>query len=345
MNLYTELVESGQGRSRYAMYGTPGRKLFTTLPDYPIRCLWAGDHRLFAVAGGSFLEVFQDGTSHLIGTVAPGTTPAQIFADAATPGTQVFITSAGQGYRSDGTGVFPVVAAATGTFLDGYFIAAQPNSKQFNISGINDPSSWNPLDFGIKQGWLSDNLSAVWMDHKLLWLFGFETTEVWYDSGNANFPFTPIQSGGFIQHGCTAPFSPAQVGESIMYLAGDMEGGNWVAQTQGLVPNRVSNHAMEFALSNYSETQDAVGYGYQDAGLHFFYYVLHFPIRQTRRGCTIWSPGNGTSGDCGIPRRASTTWTSRRFSTPMVHGRPTRRRGIHFTYDARAKRKHLHPEQ
>lgn len=329
-NLFAEVIESGEGRERFCLYSSPGRQFFTSLPDAPVRCLWAGDHRLFAIAGGTLFEIFEDGTFHNLASVAPGTTPAQIFASVSTGGgTTLFITSAGQGYNFNGTVITPVIAAGTGTFLDGYAIAAQPNSKQFNISGIDDFSTWNPLEFGVKEGW-PDNIAAVYADHELLWLLGFETTEVWYDSGAANFPFTRIQSGGFIQHGCVAPFSVAKCGESIMWLAGDQFGAGWVIQAQGLVVSRVSNHAMEYAISQYSEIQDAFAYGYQDGG-HFFW-LITFPTADAtwvydlttgqwhRRG--LWDPSLGVfHADLHAGCLAYGSWPTN----------PTT--GIHFTGD------------
>lgn len=275
VELFPENAESGHGKSGSvaSLVGRPGTVNFGVAPlsDSPVRCLWAGDNRLFAVSGGTFFEVFQDGTFHNRGAVNVSASPAQILLN----GTQAFITSGGQGYIDNGVAISAVIPASTGTFMDGYFIAAQPNSNKFNISALNDGSSWDPLDFGVKQGY-PDAISAIYAAFEQLWIFGFDTTEVWYDSGAANFPFQRIP-GGLINYGCYAPFSVAIMENAIMWLGGASFTGHGVVYlAQGLVPQRVSNHALEYKIQNeYGNIQDAVGYTYQDSGHHF--YVLSFP--------------------------------------------------------------------
>jgi hypothetical protein len=196
-------------------------------------------------------------------------------------GVEVFIVSGGQGYLAyiaapgDPVTIIPVIPASTGTFMDGYYIAAQPNSNHFNISALNDGSSWDPLDYGVKQGY-PDNIANITAAFEQLWIFGYDTTEVWYDSGAANFPFQRIP-GGLIEYGCYAPYSVAIMENSIMWLGGASFSGHGVVyQTNGLVPTRVSNHTLEYKIQNvYGDITDAVAYCYQDSGHHF--YVLNFP--------------------------------------------------------------------
>ncbi len=51
VNLYPEFVESGTGKAKVVLYGTPGLGLFTTLAQSPIRGMFATDTRLFVAAG------------------------------------------------------------------------------------------------------------------------------------------------------------------------------------------------------------------------------------------------------------------------------------------------------
>jgi hypothetical protein len=55
-------VESGAGRNRYKFKRTPGLQVFCALPKTPIRGIFPGENRLFAVAGNSFYEIFSNGT-------------------------------------------------------------------------------------------------------------------------------------------------------------------------------------------------------------------------------------------------------------------------------------------
>jgi len=272
INLLPEQDQSGQGKNAFILRGTPGRTLFGTIDDSPVNGLFAGENRLFAVAGAGLYEVFSDGTSTLLGAVTRATNPAQMVLN----GNQLFVTSGGDGFVATGTTVVPVVPGATNTFIDRYGIVSRPNTSEFAISAIDDFLTWDPLDFDVKSGY-PDHLSAVFADKKLLWLFGFDTTEIWQDTGAANFPFQLIPNA-LIENGA-APWSIAKVGESLMWLVIGKNGAGWVAQAFGQTPKRVSNHAIETAIQGYTRagttTIDAVAYSYQENG-HTFY-VLTFP--------------------------------------------------------------------
>jgi hypothetical protein len=313
------------------LYGRPGRKLFVPLPKSPLRCLWGGDNRGFAVAGDSLYE-FAINTTDIngaaitgkvltdygfVGLPNPPTQPAQIFSNQ----NQLFVVSNGQGYLLDGSkgpGPIPVVAAAYGAYLDGYFIAQQPGnaslgipSNQFNLSGLLDGSMWDPLDFATKQG-SPDALSAIYADHEELWLLGQKTTEVWYDSGAANFPLQRIQ-GAFIEQGCWAPYSVAAGDNTIFWLGGSVRGVGIVWRAVGYTPTRVSNHAIETAIAEYwykygdIGIDNAVGRCEEDRG-HTFY-RLDFPTP----GKT-WLYDIGESAAAGVAE-----WHERDYRAPATN--------------------------
>ncbi len=284
INLYCEKIESGLGKggASFALYGTPGLGLVQTLPDSPLRGIWSNEASVYSVAGAT---LFQNstigsppgpGTQISIGMVNNAASPAQIIPN----GNELLIVSGGQAYDvfRDSLGVAHILAqvpAGTGTFIDGYFVVNIPFTNQFRISGINTGLTWDPLDVASKEGY-PDHIVAVFAAFEQLWLFGSDTTEVWYDSGAANFPFQRIPNA-LLEYGCTAPYSVAKVDNSVMWLGGASFSGHGVVyQANGLLPQRVSNHALEYLIQNqYGDISDAVGYCYQDSG-HTFY-VLSFP--------------------------------------------------------------------
>lgn len=277
INLYPERIESGQGKAgaQFVLYSKPGLSFpIANLPDHPNRGLWANEASLWAVSGGTLYEVLGGPIAPTVaGSVNIASSPAQIIPN----GNQLLVVSGGQGYvvNNGPLSVTPIIAASTGTFIDGYFVVSQPFSNQFNISNLNNGNIWDPLEFGVKQGY-PDHLAAVFAAFEQLWLFGTDTTEVWYDSGALNFPFQRIP-GGLIEYGCYAPYSVALVENTLMWLGGASFSGHGVVyQAQGLIPTRVSNHALEYLIQNvYGNIQDAVAYSYQDSGHSF--YVLSFP--------------------------------------------------------------------
>jgi hypothetical protein len=69
MNFYLEMIESQQGKSAAALYPTPGLKLFSALPEAPVRGQYQFGGRAFAVAGVSLYELMADGSYTNRGTV------------------------------------------------------------------------------------------------------------------------------------------------------------------------------------------------------------------------------------------------------------------------------------
>lgn len=220
-----------------------------------------------------------DGNDYVVLNVLP-TTP---------PGIALTLTTA----PPDATGVTWTIAAGgqvdgvTGGFLDGYFIVnrvptpqvAGDPGRQFNISGLMDGTSWNPLDFGVKEG-APDYIRSILCDHEELWLLGTETIEIWTNVGSqlvnglATFPFQRI-AGGFIRDGSSATWAPCSVGQTVCYLGSNGFGETIAYQATGLQPNRISTHAEEQHWNSLDyRVNDVFSYSYAEDG-HVFW-VLNF---------------------------------------------------------------------
>jgi hypothetical protein len=182
-------------------------------------------------------------------------------------------TSGGHGTEETGG----QVAAGTAAYLDTYGIFAAPQSNQWYITGIDDFTSCNPSDEADKEAY-PDHILAMLADHELLWIFGdLESTEIWQDVGAANFPFQRLQAGGVIHYGLAAQFSPVRLSiNGIAWMAFATSRGDVQAvYCQGLIPQRISTHAIEQTWRTYPTVEDAIGYTETDEGHEFW--VLHFP--------------------------------------------------------------------
>lgn len=268
-------------KSVYGMQLAPGKAPFSTLADTPIR----GQHqvlgRAFAVAGYGLYEIFSNGTSILRGSLLTNTGNVSMddngiqlcIVDGSTTGGFVFTFA---------TNVFaqitdPYFLGATSvTFIDGYFLFTKPNSGIYYLSALYNGLTGDPLLFATAEG-SPDNLLFARSLHKEIWLFGTNTIEVVSNTGGL-FPFTPNQ-GGFIEYGCAAPFSIAHMANTLFWLGNDPEGSGIVWMATGYTPVRISTFAVEFAIGQYGNISDAVGYTYQEEG-HFFY-VLNFTSANT----------------------------------------------------------------
>ncbi len=194
-------------------------------------------------------------------------------------GDQVMIVDGPNGYIYDGT-TFAKISDADfpgGTHvadIDGYFVVNKPDSDQFHISALRDGKTWAAADFARKERH-SDYIEALIVDHRELWLLGEHTTEIWYNTGNTDFPFEPV-SNGFIEWGIAAPHSLQKMDNGIVWLGQTHRGSGYVVRTRGYTPQVISTPWLEYEFNTYSTIKDAEAYVYQQAGHEF--YVLTFPL-------------------------------------------------------------------
>lgn len=282
INLYPEILES-KGASQAVFYGTPGLRRFLTFPTFPVRgstsLPGASSDYCYAVAGDTLYRVNGANDYTSLGTGLPralpgGTSPVSM----QTNGEQVAIAIAGQLWvYANGTlaQIDPDVVPGAGlvSYCDGYFIVNVPGTNKFFISGLFDATSWAALDFGGKTGF-PDLIVGQTCDHRELWLFGSRTTEIFWNSGNPNFPWERLQ-GPFIQSGLAAPMSLSRIDNTHFWLGQDERGSRMFWRADGYTPKRISTFAIEYALSTYERVDDAIAYSYQEKG--HTDYVVSFP--------------------------------------------------------------------
>jgi hypothetical protein len=278
VNLFPEIVPDG-GKQPAFLQRTPGLRKLLQFPTGPVRGLWTFGDYGYAVSGNRFYKIASDWTFEDKGGV-PGSNPVNMVDN----GTQLFIADGATGYiYNANTDVFaqitdPDFAGAVGVgFIDGYFVFNEPNSQKFWVTTLYDGSSVDPLDFASAEG-SPDNLVTLIVDHREVWLFGETSVEVWYNAGLPDFPLARIQ-GAFNEIGCQAAYSVAKLDNALFWLGKDARGNGIVYRSKGYTGERVSTHAVEWQIQQYSTLADAVAYTYQQDG-HAFY-VLNFPTANT----------------------------------------------------------------
>lgn len=274
VNMYPEMVPEG-GKQPAFLQRCPGLSLRATVGEGPIRGLWEHGNFLYVVSGSKFYAVTSTGTSIEKGDVA-GSGPVSM----ADNGTQIFIAADPTGYiyntRSDEFAEitdpdFP--GAAVVGYLDGYFVFVEPDSQRIWVTSLLDGTSVDPLDFVSAEG-DPDNVVSMIVDHREVWLFGNNSTEVWYNAGLSDFPLVRVQ-GAFNELGCAARYSVAKMNNQIYWLGKDARGQGMVYVANGYTGQRISTHAVEWQIQQYGTLTDAIGFTYQQDGHSF--YVLTFP--------------------------------------------------------------------
>jgi hypothetical protein len=174
---------------------------------------------------------------------------------------------------------FSVLPSTDGAFsggntcdiVDNYFVYDRPNSQQWGASNLLSPISSN-TSYSSKDG-APDNLVALIVDHREVYLMGEASSEVWVDVGAVPFPFQRIP-GTSTQHGIAAEFSLARLGNSFAYVSRNNRGQAQIMQMNGYMPTRISNHAVENSITN-KTIDDAIAWTYQLEGHEV--YVVSFP--------------------------------------------------------------------
>jgi len=278
VNLFPELVPEG-GKEPAFLQRAPGLRLLATLGAGPVRGLWQFGGFGYAVSGNTLYKITTAWTATALGTIA-NTGPVSMSDN----GTQLFVAANGPSYiYNASTNVFAQIAdpdfpgAVTVGYIDGYFVFNEPNSQKVWVTSLLDGAAIDPLDFASAEG-SPDGLVSLTVSNREIWLFGTNSTEVWYDAGTADFPLQRIQ-GASNELGCTAPYSVAKMDNTVFWLGADARGRGMVYRANGYVGQRISTHAVEWHIQQYGNLSDAIGYTYQQDGHSF--YVLIFPQANT----------------------------------------------------------------
>ena len=315
VNFYPEIAENPNTISAITLLHTPGLKVDYALPETAVPALFTVNGRSFA-AGASFYELFANGTFTNWGTLnGPPFSPTQIFCCQ----THLLILSNGDLFVfvlvpvTDSMGVlhpansFIAVNMAQFNgpvlqidFCDGYFLAAIQNSNTFQVSNLEDGTTWNGL-FISTISYFPDNIVSMKVDHREAWFFSGKKTIAYYNVGAGFPPFIPIQ-GAFLEDGSAATFGVVTAKDTICWIAQDDRGLGTIKMMGSYIGQRISTIPIEIALQSYSKISDAVGYSFQLDGHNFLKY--RFPSANVtwvydfttslwhREG--FWNSGTGT---------------------------------------------------
>jgi Phage stabilisation protein len=276
VNLYSERNPE-DAPFPFTYYLTPGISTVATASSLGWRGLYVSTLGiLYGVCGNTLYSISSAFALTTIGAISKGASPVSMVDN----GLQLLIVDgSASGWKLDLiTGGFIQItdAAFYGgnrvDLVDGFFVLNRPGTNQFYISGFL-AATFDPLNFVAKTGF-SDKVVATAVAKRQIFVFGEQTTEVWYNVGGATFPFARMP-GAFIQFGCAAAATVAQSDGSIYWLSKSPQGDCLVLRSENYDRARISTFAIEKAFQSYSRVDDATGYLYQQDG-HTFY-VLNFP--------------------------------------------------------------------
>lgn len=251
VNTYLEPAPPAS-KTAAAVVASFGIKDFLTFGAGPMRGGEIVNNVGYVVSGLQLFRVDARNNVTILGGI-PGTGPVFIDGD----GSNVMVTVNGPSYLWNGANVtqisdpdFPGYEWVA--FLDGYMVGGPGDGRVYVNHTAFDPSNWDALDFASAEAAPDDVVVGI-VDHRELFLFGRQTTEVWYNSGDQAFPLTRTASG-FMEIGCTSKYGPGKIDNSIFFPATD----GTVRRVNGYTPVRISQTAMEQAIAKYT-SQEPVG--------------------------------------------------------------------------------------
>jgi hypothetical protein len=208
---------------------------------------------------GSIFVAVGDGNSHKVMTSPDGIT----WSIQNSYGTHSFLTS-GYGFPNGCKKV---------SYMNGRFVAEEPNSQNFFVSEVLDGGQWDQLNLQTVDS-NPDNVVTHVVSHNELIMFCEESGEIFTDSGTYPSPF--VRNGSAIfEIGCAAIYSTAILDNTVFWLGQSKQGTGIVYKLNGYTPQRISTDSIEYSIQSMSTISDARAFSYQKDGHHF--YVITFP--------------------------------------------------------------------
>lgn len=315
LNWCLEMTRSGTPKSDPINTRTPGIEPYVIFPEGPVRGLFHQDGRCFGVGADTLYEILGENNYVNRGVVGVDADPAYM-AYNGVQGRQLIIGSVNLGYIFDTQtntltqitdAEFPTAVDGV-EFVDGYFVVLNGTNNSIHFSDPFDGFLWDGTQVA-QRSMTGDDVFQIRVSHRDIWWFGSEKTEVWYNSGDPDFPFEPSQSAGVIETGLMAHHSVVRIDNALMWLGRDERGGVVAYRADGYVPKRISTHAVEEAWRHYADMRTAIGYAYLEGGHQF--YVLYLPDGpdpSTGQPHTHWVY------DCSLPPEIG--WSQRSIWNP-----------------------------
>lgn len=274
INLYPAVPQSG-ALSQRSLFGCAGAKLVATTG-----ATVAGSNRgamtmggvAYFVNGSSLYSLTSDNIVTNLGLIE-GSNRVSL----ANNGQYLVIVSDSKSYAYDNVANTlnqitdpDFIQASTVVFKDGYFVFSAADGSVFFNSALNDPFSYDALDFGTAEI-NPDKITALHVNHNELFVCGEETIELFQNIGGNGFPFQRIP-GANIQKGVYARHSIREFDNTFVFIGGgkNEKPAIWKVTGSSNV-QKISTDAIDNEIQKYTENEinDAFGFDFSEGGNFF----------------------------------------------------------------------------
>lgn len=163
------------------------------------------------------------------------------------------------------------------TFHDSRFICSVQGSYTWRISASENGLSWSNSADAASVGYLQtkpDFTKAVLRfpsRGNMIFVFGSNVTEAWFDVGYQLFPYQRTQSFN-IDYGCLSAPSIAYVDELVVWLGKNETSGPIILASTGGMPEKITTDGIDYLLSQLIDPSDSEAFMYRQDG-HLFYHI------------------------------------------------------------------------
>lgn len=279
VNLYTETRDVPGSAKQTTLYGTPGLNSRIEAVEVGARGAFTQDGRTWRVVGATLYEVdTASETETSRGTIANDGLPV-FFASNGLGGDQLAIVGGGELKVLDLT--TNVLSAAVSlpfsnpvmiTFLNGYGLINEKDTPKVYFSGLEDFTSWDPLDFFTRSE-TSDNIVGIGVSRTRVWVFGSKTTTQYYDSGDVDTPFVPYPGTTF-QSGLASPYLLGLYDDTFFWVGSSFRGQRKVLMGADVTAREVSTPPIVRVLAAAGDLSTAEMLIYEQEGHTFFCITL-----------------------------------------------------------------------
>lgn len=192
VNVYAEKTVEGERVLKSVL----GMDAHTQLDGVFVRAMGRVDGLTYAVCGGRLWRIGEDGAPMNLGAV--DTSPASICGNngyvCVQAGTRYFVYDPATSTMTEpAAGAFTAIGSVE--FYGNYTVLTEAGGRRFQWSDLAEPGTLPGLNFSTADGKDDNLLRAMAMDGRL-YLFKEESTEVWYNSGEAGAEAMVRMTGG-----------------------------------------------------------------------------------------------------------------------------------------------------
>lgn len=162
------------------------------------------------------------------------------------------------------------ITSDTVVFKDGFFVFTASDGTVFFNSALNDPFTYDALDFGTAEI-DPDRIVAGHVNHNELFICGSETIEIFQNIGGTGFPFQRIP-GANIQKGVRAKFGLVEFDNTFLFIGGGLNERSAIWRVTGSSSaSKISTSAIDNAIQefNSAEIENALAWTYSSGGNFF----------------------------------------------------------------------------